>query len=163
MDNQPIIPGTGLVVYLDGTAQTLGSNYTVNNDTGVITFTSAPASGVRVDATYTHYTISTIKFAIANAAGGRPVDITQGETVIGYSDTDTLQNNITNYTIAKLGNADSDNLLEQGEVFEITVTVSAYGLTDGDEFTIEVQAQQGAVVRLGRVIPARINAVMRLG
>ena len=64
---------------------------------------------------------------------------------------------------AKLGNADSDNLLEDGEVFEVVVDVSTYGLTDGDEFAVQVKPPSGAVLNLARSIPARIEDVMDIG
>ena len=41
-------------VYIDGSAQTRDEDYTINYDTGEITFTSPPASGASITADYTH-------------------------------------------------------------------------------------------------------------
>ena len=70
LNNSPIIPGSGLTVYSDGVAKTLGSDYGVNYDTGVVTYTSAPGNGVQVDATYTSYVVDNIVLSLSNAAGG---------------------------------------------------------------------------------------------
>ena len=163
LNNTPVIPGSGLTVYADGVSKTLGSDYSVNYDTGVLTFNSAPGNSVRVDATYTYYLIDRIVLTLANAAGGHPVDLTGGKTVVSYRDTDTLSSNITNYTLSKHGSADADNLLEEGETFEIKVDVSTYGLTDRDEFTINVDPATSAVLVTTRSIPANIKTQMDLG
>jgi flagellin FlaB len=163
LTNTPIIPGTGLTVYLDGTAKALGTDYAVDYDTGVVTFTSGPGNGVRFDATYTYYQIDKISLNVANAAGGRPVDFTAGQTLITYRDNDTLVGNISDYILTRLGNSDSDNLLETNEMFQIQVDVSAYGLTNNDDFSIEVSPPKGAVVVTNRTIPASIDARMDLG
>ena len=162
LSNTPIIPGSGLTVYSDGVAKTLGSDYGVNYDTGVVTYTSAPGNGVRVDATYTYYVVDNIVLTLSNAAGGQPVDMTGGTTIVSYMDPDTLANDITNYTLSKLDSADADNLLETSELFEIRVDVSTYGLTNDDEFTINIKPDSGAVVTIGRSIPAQINTRMSL-
>jgi|GEM_PF-2994037 len=41
-------------IYIDGSAQTRDTDYTINYDTGEITFTSPPASGASITADYTH-------------------------------------------------------------------------------------------------------------
>ena len=163
LNNTPIIPGSGLTVYADGVSKTLGSDYSVNYDTGVVTFNSAPGSGVRVDATYTYYVVDGIVLTLANAAGGQPVDLTGGKTILAYRDTDTLASNITNYTLTKRGSADADNLLEEGEIFEIKVDVSTYGLTVYAEFTINVTPASGSVLIISRSIPSNIRTRMDLG
>jgi archaellin len=40
--------------------------------------------------------------------------------------------------------------------------VSTYGLTNDDEFTINIKPDSGAVVTIGRSIPAQINTRMSL-
>ena len=90
------------------------------------------------------------------------MDVTPGETVMGFMDADTLADNITNYTMTKLGSADSDNLLEDGEIIEFTVDVSGYGLEKLTDFIVRVKAAQGATVTIARTIPATISATMNL-
>jgi len=47
-------------VYVDGTAQTRDTDYTIDYDTGQITFTTAPASGAAITADYTHQYVLTL-------------------------------------------------------------------------------------------------------
>jgi flagellin FlaB len=163
LSNVPVVPGNGTVLYLDGAAKTLGADYILDPDTGVVTFGTAPADGARLDATYTYYTIGNLVLTLSNAAGGGPIDMTGGKTIMSYMDSDTLAGNIINYTQTRLGLADADNLLEAGEVFEFRVDVSSYGLTTGDEFTLSVIPSSGPVLVLQRSIPPRILTLMELG
>jgi archaellin len=163
LSNVPVIPGNGAVVYLDGVARTLGADYVLDHDTGVLTFNTAPAAGARLDATYTYYTIGKLVLTLSNAAGGGPIDMTGGKIIMSYIDSDTLADNIINYTHTNLGLADADNLLETGEVVEFRVDVSGYGLTNDDEFTLSVIPVSGPVLVLMRTIPARILTLMELG
>ena len=163
LTNNPIIGGGGLTVYLDGVAKTLGSDYAADYDTGKITFNSAPGNGVRFDATYTSYSLDNVVITISNAAGGEPVDLTGGRTVIEYMDPDTVDSNITNYTLTKLGSADADNLLERTEIFEIRIDISTYGLSNDDQFTLNVDPASGAVMVINRTIPAEIGTRMDVG
>ena len=162
MANTPLIPGSQ-TVKVAGTTQTYGTGYSVNFDTGLVTFVSAPASSSAITADYTYYTMTNVKITLANAAGGNPVDLTGGKTIIGYLDPDTVATNITNYTLTKHGSADADNLLEAGELFEVSVDVSTYGLTDYDDFILQIKPGTGAVLAIGRTVPARVEAVMDLG
>ena len=162
LSNTPVIPGSQYIE-VGGSAQTEGTDYTVAYDTGVVTFTSAPATGTdNIDIDYTWYTVTAVKVTLANAAGGAAVDLTGGETIVTYLDQNSVATNITNYTITKY-NADSDNLLESNELFEISIDVSTYGLTDGDEFMLSVKPPVGAVIAVGRTMEATIAAVMDLG
>ena len=163
LDNGPVIVGSE-TIYLDGVVQTDGTNYTVNYNTNpaVVTFTAAPANTVRVDAIYTHYTVDTLVFQVANAAGGRAVDLTPGETIIAYQDADNLASAITDYGLTWLGTNDGDNQLETDEVAQISVPVSTYTIYAGKVFTIQVKPQQGAVMRIQRTLPPGISAVMTI-
>ena len=162
MGNTPLIPGSQ-TVKVAGTTQTYGTSYSVNFDTGLVTFVSAPASSSAITADYTYYTIDNIKITLSNAAGGNPVDLTGGKTTVVYLDPDSIATNITDYTLTKFGSADADNLLEQGELFELSVDVSGYGLTDYDTFILQIKPAQGAVLVIGRTIPARVETFMDLG
>lgn len=163
LSNVPVIPGNGMILYLDGVAKTPGADYILDHDTGVVTLSTAPADGARLDATYTYYTIGNLVLTLSNAAGGGPIDMTGGKTIMSYIDSNTLADNITNYTHTNLGLADADNLLESGEVIEFRVDVSSYGLTNDDEFTLSVIPPSGPVLVLMRTIPPRILTLMELG
>jgi hypothetical protein len=43
-------------VYIDGVAKTRGTDYTIDYDTGAVTFTTPPASGAVITADYTYFT-----------------------------------------------------------------------------------------------------------
>ncbi len=67
--------------------------------------------------------IDEISFQVANAAGGGAVDLTPGETLITYSDADQAVTLVSgDFTVTALGNADSDKLVEPGEMYEIKLT-----------------------------------------
>ncbi len=72
-------------------------------------------------------TVSDLVFDVANAAGGEPVNLdpaaTSNKVVIDYRDSDANEANMT-WTIDWLV-GDADNLMEAGELAEITVDVSA--------------------------------------
>jgi len=51
-------------IYVDGTEQTRNTDYTINYETGVITFTSAPTNGASITADYTRRFKSTINGGI---------------------------------------------------------------------------------------------------
>ena len=162
MSNSPLISGSHAVL-VDGITQTFGADYDVEYDTGLVTFTTAPASSVSITADYTYYEISNVKITMSSAASGYPVDLTGGRTVVVYLDPDSVETDITNYTLTKLGSADADNLLEAGEIFELSIDVSTYGLTDYDDFILQIKPAIGAVVSIGRTVPARVEPIMDLG
>ena len=61
--------------------------------------------------------VDKIYFQAANAAGGTSVNLTPGETLIRYTDEDqTVMLGVGGFTVAGQGNADSDYLLETGEM-----------------------------------------------
>jgi hypothetical protein len=72
MSNSPLIPGSHAVL-VDGITQTFGADYDVEYDTGLVTFTTAPASSVSITADYTYYEISNVKITMSSAASGYPV------------------------------------------------------------------------------------------
>ena len=139
-----------------GKAFTLDNSHVLTNSETVYVAAAAKTRG-------TDYTIDNIVFTIFNAAGGRPVDLTSGQPIITYMDVDSLAGNTSDYILTRLGNADADNLLEANEFFQIKIDASTYGLTNNDQFTIELAPASGAVVVTNRTIPAYIDARMDLG
>ncbi len=116
---------------------------------GSIIANSAAASGTRVDS---------LVFAVGLAAGGEPVNLdpsaTINKTVVAYIDEATSINDLT-YTVDWVV-GDTDNLLEPGELAEITVSVVSAGVTlqNNDTFTLEVRPPLGAYVVIQRTLPA---------
>ena len=154
----PIIPGSETISSGSSTL-TLGPDYTINYDTGKVTLTK---TSLAFKPTYTQYRIDSVDVNLANAAAGIPVDLTPGETIVSYQDRDSNSPAITDFGLTKLGKADSDNLLESGEVFKINVNTKTFGLTDKQDFTIQIKPPKGATVVIARTVPDRIETVINL-
>jgi len=135
-------------------------------------------------------TIKQISFVVSNVLGGAALDFTAPSAdsantgladssstnvvVINYIDEDQTASDLY-WTIAKLGNADADDLLESSERFEITVgsdtAASAGGnlidalatdLTVKKTFNLEVLTPVGAVLVIERTTPAYIDTIINL-
>lgn len=188
----PLISGTEIVRYA-GVVKVRGVHYNIDYDTGQLTFlTALVAADLPVTADFTWYRVDSITVPLALATGGEAVDLTGGVTIISYTDANTISNNITDFTLTKLGNADSDSLLEPGEIMEVTIvtcvdrtspadsecldqTVAtqfgpaqaiadlSYGLTNYDVFKISIRAPTGSVLTVERTVPSNITPVMDLG
>ena len=67
--------------------------------------------------------IDKLIFQVANAAGGESVNLTQGDTIIKYTDDNQtfLFDTKTEFHVTGDGNADSDKLVEPGEIYRITL------------------------------------------
>ena len=139
------------------TTLTLGTDYSVNYDTGKVTLTKSSSA---FKPTYIQYRVDSAEINLANAAGGKPVDLSPGETLVSYMDDDTVSDGISNFTLIRQGRADDDNLLEAGEVFTISVNTKTFGLTDRDEFVLQIKPAGGAVIRVVRTVPNRIEGAM---
>jgi len=102
------------------------------------------------------------------AAGGDSVnldpDATSNKTVMSFQNTTTTSGNVTYTTTVVTGNG--DKLLEQGELFEINVDVTAIaGLTLGanQTFTLELKPPTGSYLVIQRTTPASLtNSVINL-
>jgi len=135
-------------------------------------------------------TIKQITFTVANVLGGEPLDFTPPDAAAGntgVADADSTNKVVISYidqdqrvddlywTVTKLGKADSDDLLEVDEKFQITIGSDTAGsgggnlidalttdLTVNKEFTIEVKPPIGAVLNVERTTPAYIDTVINL-
>ena len=111
--------------------------------------------------------VDSIVFTVASVSGGDPMDLTDttGENVvvIGYRDEAQFVNEV-DWTLDWVGANDGDKLLEDGELAEITVDLTALGtpLANNTEFTLEVKPPQGAIFSITRTTPASIETVMEL-
>ena len=160
----PVIPGSETITSggtPGGTTLTLGPDYSINYDTGIVT-TSIKPDPVVISADYTQYGIDSIDVNLSNAAASIPVDLAPGETLVSYQDKDTLSQAIANFGLTRQGNADADNLLETNEVFTISVDTKTFGLTNKDDFVIQIKPPKGATVIVDRRVPDNIKTVMNL-
>jgi flagellin FlaB len=125
---------------------------------GAVTIEDTDASG-------TITTADDIVFNLATAAGGSPVLVdpaaTSNSVVINYIDEQDRVADTT-YTVNEI-QGDGDNLLENGELFEITVNPPAAStLVDNETFTLEVVPPQGGTLLVERTMPPQIDDVMDL-
>jgi flagellin FlaB len=123
-----------------------------------------------------------IKFTVRNAIAGTPIDMTpngfnnttatpvestgRNRCVISLTTADNYSNNIE-WDIQAIGDADSDNLLESGEQFEITVDLKDLGpsfsnpnLGPNSWFNIQVKPMLGSYMTVQRTLPAGLDRVM---
>ena len=134
--------------------------------------------------------LSQVTLTVSNALGGEPINFTapvaasantgisdtssNNVVVISYIDQDQRVEDLY-WTVTKLGNADTDDLLESNEKFQITIgndiaTQAGGNLVDAlspdlgvsKSFTIEIKTPVGAVLTFERTTPAYIDSVMHL-
>jgi flagellin FlaB len=120
-------------------------------------------------------TIDEIVLIVTNSLDGEPTNLTtttdadsdsvlsdestrNHTLIISYID---LTQEVTDvaWTKTAVGKNDSDNLLESGEKFEITVDVSNFSLGVSEEFTLEIKPARGSSMVIERTTPAVIDAV----
>jgi archaeal flagellin FlaB len=135
-------------------------------------------------------TIGQLTFTVANSLGGAPMNFTapggtdndggadsgsSNVVVVSYIDKDQRVEDLY-WTVTKLGNADTDDLLEEGEKFQVTIggstTAGASGgnlvdalttdLSVNKTFTIEVKTPHGGLLTFERTTPAYIDAVINM-
>jgi archaeal flagellin FlaB len=120
--------------------------------------------------------VDSVVMTLSLVAGGEPVDmgITPRKVVIGYRDANQVVNSL-DWTIEDGGwlvtidgatSADADNLLEPGELVEVTVPLTGLDaenlLGTNTEFTLEIKPPVGAVINMTRTTPPAIESVMEL-
>ena len=111
--------------------------------------------------------VTEVYFTVAGRPGSEPVDFTDtasatNKVTISYVD-QYQQIPTVNWTMAKLNYANTDNLLDAYELFQITVDLSsAANVTAYHTFTLEIKPPIGAVFPLERTIPARISQYVNL-
>ena len=108
--------------------------------------------------------MTSIVFDVANAAGGEPVNLdpaaTSNKMVIDYRDSDVNVPDIA-WTVNFLV-GDGDDLMESGELAEITIDTSAQTLVANKAFTFEVKPSLGGTMVIARTTPAGLDTVIDL-
>ena len=107
--------------------------------------------------------VNELVFQVSNAAAGEAIDLSQGNTIIRYTDKNQSANlnEVAEFTVDDMGTGDGDAMLERGEVFEIRILnmddqvgtdlINALGVDT--EFTLEVIPPKGAVLFIQRTTP----------
>ena len=112
--------------------------------------------------------INELTIQVTNAAGGVAVDVTPGETINLYSDASQSVTLVSgDFTSTGLGSADSDSLVEPGEIHEIKITGLVAKL-DPDlpkdtPFIIQMKPPSGAVLHIERTTPSFLETMNNLG
>jgi flagellin FlaB len=113
-------------------------------------------------------TVESLVFTVGSVAGGEPIDLTdttgENAVVIGYRDETQFENGL-DWAVEWVVPADgsqTDELLDPGELAQITVDVSALGLSSNTEFNLEIKPPTGAVIQVNRTTPAFIDLVTEL-
>ena len=110
----------------------------------------------------------------ASANTGLAASTSTNVVVISYMDQDQAVHNLY-WTANKLGSSDSDDLLENDEMFEITIGAPVHSQAGGNlvdalgtplgiskSFVIELKPPNGAILKYERTTPAYIDMVMNL-
>jgi archaeal flagellin FlaB len=128
-----------------------------------------------------------ISFTVSNVLGGDPIDfaaptagtngvvsdvVARNKVVINYVDDVQEVNNLF-WTLTKVGNADSDSMLEAGEKFQINVGDSINGngnlvdalgtdLSVNTTFNLNVVTPSGAILTIERTTPPNLDTINNL-
>jgi flagellin FlaB len=109
--------------------------------------------------------VTSIVFDLANAASGEPVNMDpaaiSNKMIIDYRDSEVNDTNIP-WTTDFMGVGDGDNLLENGEVVQITIDTTGETLTANKAFTLEVKPPLGGTLVIARTTPAGLDTVVDL-
>jgi archaeal flagellin FlaB len=121
--------------------------------------------------------VKSVLFTVKNAIAGNPIDLTpcdgtssaNNKCVISLTTKNDYLNNVK-WTKTAIGAANSNNLLEQGEQFEITIDLTSLGdnksltdnLTANETFNIQVKPSLGSTITIQRTLPPAIEKVMDL-
>jgi|FLYL01.1.fsa_nt_gi flagellin FlaB len=106
-----------------------------------------------------------VVFNLANAAGGFPVlvdpNATSNSVVINYVDAQARVADAS-FAVTEI-QGDGDNLLENGELFEVTTYIpTGSSLVTNETFTLEVVPPQGGTLLIERTMPPDLDVVMDL-
>ena len=110
----------------------------------------------------TSATIDSLVFTVGNALGGEAINLSTTDRVVHIEYRDITQRKaIDDWTMSWLVRTDSDDLLESGELVEITVPITslATGLGVNTEFALEIKPPTGPVLNIERSTPAYIELV----
>jgi flagellin FlaB len=107
--------------------------------------------------------ITSVTFTLANVLSGQPINLATGTdavVVVEYRDANQ-RTAITDWTVKWLGDTNGNDLLETGEMAELTVPLGDLtpGLGPNTTFVIEVKPPTGAVLNLQRTTPAYLDVV----
>jgi flagellin FlaB len=110
-------------------------------------------------------TVDSVVFTVANVVGGEPLNLSEDDRVVVIDYRDASQTTtIGDWTLDWKVQSDTDDLLETGELAEISVPLDTLTNTLGvnTEFALEVIPPSGAVLNVQRTTPAYMELVVDL-
>ena len=119
--------------------------------------------------------LTELYFTVGTTTAGDSIDFTPPSenytslVVISYNDAYQIFPTI-NWTMTKLNSTAADNLLDQNELFMITVDLSCVSENASAEelpgpyhtFRLEIKPPVGAILPIERTIPARVDQIVNL-
>ena len=123
---------------------------------------------VTAEDTDTDGQVDKIYLLVATAGRGESINLAPGATLVRYSDASqsVMFDTAARLSVTPIGNADSDYMLERGEMFELALldleTNLAPTLTKGKSLLIEVMPSKGAVLRISRATPIALTKYTHL-
>ena len=110
--------------------------------------------------------VNSVIFSVANAAGGESIDLTapvSNTLIVDYRDNTQRSANVT-WSLTWVVRNDTDDLLEEGELAEITVDISGLTtpLAENTQFALELKPAEGGVVVVERTTPAFLDTIIDL-
>ena len=117
--------------------------------------------------------LTEVYFTIGTPPGGDSIDFTDTSSnssnvvIISYSDKYQVFPTV-NWTMQKLNTTTTDNLLDDNELFQITVDLSCVSANATDEqkpgpyhtFQLEIKPPVGAILNIERTIPNRVDQIV---
>ncbi len=111
--------------------------------------------------------IKTLSLFLQLTSGGSSVDM--GKTLIVYSSPTVAPTELIfggeaghAFTVPNKYNANTDNILDRFEKFQVDIPVAAYKIQANKNFQIEIKPAQGATYTVHRQAPPAIAAIMTL-
>lgn len=120
--------------------------------------------------------LTEVYFTVGTTTGGGAIDFTDTSSanssnlvIISYVDAYQIFPTI-DWTMTKLNTTDADNMLDETELFQITVDLSVVSANATAEqkpgpyhtFQLEVKPPVGAVLVIERTLPARVDRIVNL-
>jgi len=120
--------------------------------------------------------LTEVYFTVGTTTGGDAIDFTDTSSanssnlvIISYVDAYQIFPTV-NWTMTKLNTTDADNMLDETELFQITVDLACVSANATAEqkpgpyhtFQLEVKPPVGAVLVIERTLPARVDRIVNL-
>lgn len=119
--------------------------------------------------------LTELYLTVGKLSGGNSIDLTDtsgGKNIVVVSYADAYQQYpAVDWTVTKLATRNDNNILEDGELFQMTVDLSAVndGAASDEEklqayhtFTLEIKPPNGAVLVIERTVPVGVSEMLNL-